>query len=230
MRPQKICGIMEKEVSKMRDFPIFDTPYGIASLVLKEIPYQGNAFITLQSTQEPELLLKECVDFCRVCGAQRIYATGADLPQGYPLYTTVIRMVCHGASLPETDAAVFPVQSHTLEQWRGIYNQKVIKVPNGAWMTEKDAKRMLDDGSGYFVHRNGKLLGIGKVSGSELEWVASVMPGAGRDVVCALSHAACADKLELTVASTNPKALKLYRELGFLPTQEISRWYTVYPK
>jgi hypothetical protein len=84
------------------------------------------------------------------------------------------------------------------------------------------------DGSGYFVHRGEELLGIGKVSDSEIQWVASVKPGAGRDVVCALAHAGCRDALELTVASENQKALALYEGLGFIRTKEISRWYKVY--
>ena len=89
---------------------------------------------------------------------------------------------------------------------------------------------MLEDGSGYFVHRNGVLLGIGKVSGCELQWVASCQPGAGRDVVCALAHGIWADTLELTVASQNEKAVRLYENLGFVKAQEISQWYNVYKK
>ena len=87
---------------------------------------------------------------------------------------------------------------------------------------------MLEDGTGYFVHRGRMLLGIGKVSGGEIQWVASTVPGAGRDVVCALAHAAWADTLELTVASENKKAVRLYENLGFVKAQEISRWYNVY--
>ena len=34
--------------------------------------------------------------------------------------------------------------------------EKVKKVPNGAWMTDQDAKKMLEQGDGYFIHKNGK--------------------------------------------------------------------------
>lgn len=212
----------------MRDFPFFNTEYGVASLVLKEIPYQGTAFIILRDASEPEKLLDECVDFCRVCGAERIYATGHEMLERYHLYTAMWLMRCEAAALPDTDAGLIPVQAGTLEQWQQIYNEKVRRVPNGAWMTQKDAQKMLEDGSGYFVHRDGQLLGIGKVSGGELQWVASTAPGAGRDVVCALAHGAWADTLELTVASENEKAVRLYEKLGFFKAQEISRWYNVY--
>lgn len=214
----------------MRDFPFFNTEYGVASLVLKEIPYQLTAYITLRDASEPEKLLAECVDFCRVCGAERVYATGHRILEQYPFYTAMWLMRCEKTALPDTDASLFPVQENTLEQWQRIYNEKVRRVPNGAWMTNKEAYKMLQDGSGYFVHRGEKLLGIGKVSGGEIQWVASTAPGAGKDVVCALSHAAWADSLELTVASENKKAVKLYEDLGFTPIQELSHWYHVYKK
>ena len=214
----------------MRDFPFFNTEYGVASLVLKEIPYQGTAYIILRDASEPEKLLAECVDFCRICGAERICATGHEILGSYPFYTAMWLMRCETAAIPDTDAALFPVQGSTLEKWRQIYNEKVTSVPNGAWMTEKDAKKMLEEGSGYFVHRAEQLLGIGKVSRGEIQWVASVLPGAGRDVVCALAHGAWTDTLELTVASENLKAVRLYESLGFVRAQEISKWYNVYKK
>jgi hypothetical protein len=219
---------MKKEVIDMRDFPVFNTEFGVASLVLKEIPYQGKAYVTLRSSLEPEKLLEECVSFCRICGAETVYATGECLPDGYPLYTAMLCMRCGVDTLADTDAALFPVQQKTLAQWRQIYNTKVKGVPAGAWMTEKDAQAMLEDGSGYFVHRGDTLLGIGKVSGSEIQWVASLVPGAGREVVCALAHAVIADVVELTVASTNTKALELYESLGFFRVREQSRWYVIY--
>ena len=50
----------------MKDFPVFTTEHGVASLVLKEIPYQGAAYITLRDSLEPELLLEDCLQFCRL--------------------------------------------------------------------------------------------------------------------------------------------------------------------
>lgn len=211
----------------MRDFPVFTTEFGVASLVLKEVPYQSTAYIILRDSLEPEKLLAECVDFCRVCGAEEIYATGNEILEGYPFYTDMVEMRCMRAAIPDTDAALWPVQERTLEEWRDIYNKKVRAVPNGAWMTLADGKAMLEKGDGYFIHRGETLLGIGRASGGCIDWVASLRPGAGRDVVCALAHAVTAETACLTAASRNEKAVKLYEGLGFVRTKEISRWYRV---
>lgn len=212
----------------MRDFPMFTTEYGVASLVLREIPYRQEAYVTILDSREPKKLLHECVSFCRVCGAERIFATGHASLEAYPLHTALWQMRCGTDVLPDTDAALFPVLETTLETWREIYNQKVTKVPTGAWMTEKSAKEMLTGGGGYFVHRGGKLLGIGLISDDVIQWVASVQPRAGKDVVCALNHAIAADTVSLTVASANEKAVALYENLGFVKVAEQKKWYLVH--
>ena len=76
----------------MKDFPFFTTEHGVATLILKEIPYQETAYIILRDSQEPLALAGECVDFCRACGAERIYATGHDVLAAYPLYTAMWEM------------------------------------------------------------------------------------------------------------------------------------------
>ena len=45
----------------MKDFPMFTTENGVASLVLREIPTRGDAYITVLSSEEPEKLLEECM-------------------------------------------------------------------------------------------------------------------------------------------------------------------------
>ena len=76
----------------MNDIPMFTTEYGVASLVLKEIPYRKQAHIKLISTQEPEKLLRECVGFCCACGAEYISATGDACLEKYPLVTQMWMM------------------------------------------------------------------------------------------------------------------------------------------
>ncbi len=211
----------------MRDFPLFTTEYGVASLVLKEIPYQESAYILIRDSLEPEKLVAECVSFCRACGAERIYATGDPVLEKWPFFTAMLEFRCALASLPDTDAALWPVQEQTLSQWREIYNRKVKNVPNGAWMTEAGGIEMLKKGDGYFIHRGDTLLGIGRACGGRIDWVASLLPGAGREVVAALAHALAEDTATLTAASANEKAICLYQSMGFLPVQELSRWYRV---
>ena len=214
----------------MKDFPVFTTEYGVASLILREIPYQGIAYVFIRDSLDPEKLLEECVSFCRMCGAETILAKGHDYLEKYPLYAILWEMRCEVSSLTQSDASLFPVQEKTLEEYRRIYNRKIGKVPCGAWMTEKDGKEMLEKGSGYFIHRNGSLLGIGMVDGNEIPWVASVQPGAGRDIVCALAGLSTDSTVTLTVASGNEKAIRLYEALGFVKTREISRVYCIMNK
>lgn len=212
----------------MKNIPLFTTENGVATLILKEIPYQQTAYVMIRDSLEPEKLLEECRSFCTACGAERVYATGHPILERFPVFTAMWQMRCLRESLPDTDAALWPVQEQTLEQWREIYNEKVRRVPNGAWMTILDSKEMLEKGDGYFIHRGEELLGIGRASGEMLDWVAAVKPGAGRDVVLALNHALSADAAVLIVASANQKAVKLYESLGFLKNQELSVWYQIF--
>ncbi|MBO5892050.1 MAG: hypothetical protein J6Q30_04980 [Oscillospiraceae bacterium] len=211
----------------MKDIPVFTTEYGVASLILAQIPYREEGYIHVQSSLEPKLLLEECAQFLRACGAERIYATGKDIPQNLPVYTELVQMQISKDALPETEAALWPVLPENLSQWTDIYNQKTARIPMGAWMTDPKRKELLASGEGYFVHKNGKLLGIGRVSADTIHFVASVSPGAGADVMAALAGAATEPVLQLTVASTNEKALKLYENLGFLKIRQISTWYCV---
>ena len=211
----------------MKDIPVFTTEYGVASLIFREIPYQGIAYIRIQASQDPENLLRECISFCRIVGADRIYATGHEYLEAYPLYTAVWQMACLRKSLGQTDAALWPVTEETADRFRKLYNEKVRKIPNAAWMDHGDLRQMLAGGEGYFVHREGKLLGIGRVAGEELRFLASVSAGAGADVVRALASVSEEERCVLDVASANHKAISLYERLGFLKTGERSRWFRV---
>ena len=211
----------------MKDIPVFTTEYGVASLILSQIPYREEGYVHIQSSLEPKLLLEECVQFLRACGAERVYTTGKDVPQELPVYTTLLQLQISKDALPETEAALWPVLPENLNQWVEIYNQKTARIPMGAWLTDLQRKELLESGEGYFVHKAGKLLGIGKVSGDTIHFVASLCPGAGREVVAALASVMSEPVLRLTVASTNQKALNLYESMGFIKTCEISTWYCV---
>lgn len=211
----------------MKDIPVFTSEYGAASLILKEIPYQGTAYVIIRDSLEPEMLIEECRSFCAVCGADRVFATGHAALEKWPFYTAMWRLKCAVRTISDTDASLLPVRDDTLEIWRGIYNEKVKRVPNGAWMTEADGRKMLKKGDGYFIHRGQMLLGIGRAAGDIIDWVAASRPGGGAEVVAALARVITGDTVSLTVASTNEKALRLYESLGFEKTEEISRWYAL---
>lgn len=211
----------------MQNIPIFTSKYGVASLILESVSYRQEAYIRIQSTQEPEKLLAECVKFCKTCGAERIYATGYPFLEGYPFHTAILQLKGRRETLGDTDAALFPVQEKTAEKWRSIYNERMQGVDNAAWISFTGMKKILKEGDAYFIHRDGVLLGIGKAKGDRIDAVASVKPGAGVDVVRALAHGLSEDTVTIEVASTNERALKLYERLGFVPVAELSRWYEI---
>ena len=211
----------------MKDIPVFTTEHGAASLFLREIPYRKRAHIKLQATQEPEKLLDECVSFCRACGAEWIDAAGNDYLEKYPLITAIVAMQCEKAAIPETDACLFPVTENTVSKWLDIYNERMADVPNAAFMDSADGRELLKSGDGYFVHRNGELLGIGKAAGDFIDTVISVKPGAGETVMRALASVLTEDAVRLWVASANTRAVRLYERMGFVPVKELSRWYRV---
>lgn len=211
----------------MRDIPMFTTEYGVASLFLKEVTYRGRAHIKIQSSLEPEKLLEECISFCRMCGSEWIDAAGQECLEMYPFITAIWAMQCDRAAIPETDACLFPVTEETVGQWLAIYNERMANIPNAAYMDSKDGKEMLKAGDGYFVHRDGKLLGIGKAAGDFIDTVIAVEKGMGQTVVQALCMALNCETVKLWVASANERAVRLYDRMGFVKTQELSKWYRV---
>lgn len=211
----------------MRDIPVFTTEYGVASLVLREIPYRGEAYIRIQDSACMEEFLPECVSFCRIAGAEKICATGHDYLQKYPMHTKIFRMARSLEGLPDTDAMTFPVTEQTLERWRELYNQKMAGVPNASYMDSRDGRKLLEQGNGYFVHRCGELLGIGIASDETIQVIAAVKPGAGKDVLLALTHALSGEKVMVEVASANYRAMRFYKRLGFIKTAELSAWYQI---
>lgn len=212
----------------MKDIPMFDTETGVSSLVLKEIPYKQVAYVKVQSVQPDGLKehLQECVSFCRMCGAERVFASGHDGLDSWPLLCRVITMALGLPSTMEYGANLFPVTEETVGQWRSIYNERMGPVDNTATMTARDEKEILAGGA-YFVHEDGELLGIGWMKGSELLCIASVKPGSGERVTKTLLTLADSDRVILDVASTNRRAIRLYERLGFVPVGEKSRWYQI---
>lgn len=228
MRGGNSYGTIIKEVVVLKDIPVFTTENGVASLVLQEIPVCGRAYIRLQAALEPEKLLDDCISFCRMVGASRVYASGNEILQSRPFHTAIWEMACLKDSIEDTDAALWPLQPETVDTFRELYNKKIATVPNAAWMTEKEVRTVQAEGEGYYIHREKQLLGIGIVSGGEIRFAASVFPGAGADVVRALAHAVCEARITLQVASKNKKAVSLYERMGFVKVREISRWYCVF--
>ena len=213
----------------MRDFPVFTTEYGLSSLTLKEIPYKSIAYIHVREVQPGFFRehLQESVSFCRICGAEAVFAAGNDALEQYPLHMSVIEMRGTAKPDPALVKCLFPVTEATVSRWRSIYNEKMRSVDNTATLESRDEKRILESGGAYFVHEDGKLLGIGWIEGSKLLAVAAAERGAGRAVMHTMMSLLEEEQMVLEVASTNDRAMRLYESLGFIKTCEISRWYDV---
>ena len=214
----------------MRDFPIFTTEYGVSSLILKEIPYRKEAYIRIRDVQESffEEHLAECISFCRICGAERIFAEGSQKLEQYSLYTSVYEMRCTACPEEEKIASIFPVTEQTVGKWRNIYNEAMRRVDNAGTLESREEKRIQESGSAYFVHTHGNLLGIFWMDGNKLLAIAAVQKGAGETIMHTVMSLLEGEQIILDVASTNGKAIRLYEKLGFVRTAEVSRWYRVF--
>ena len=213
----------------MKDFPMFTTEYGVASLFLKEIPYKEKAYIVIQSSEQPEELLRECISFCRICGAEEVFASGHEYLEQYPLHTIIYEMQGQVQVDESKVEHLWPVTKETVVQWREICNRKMHDIDNSATLEVRDEAEILESGDAYFVHHSGELLGIGWIRDGELLELASVVPGAGERVMHTLMSILPGQVLKLQVVSTNLRAISLYERLGFIKTAEKTRWFQVYP-
>lgn len=211
----------------MKDFPVFTTEYGVATLVLKEVPYRQIAYIIIQSSEQPEELLKECISFCRMVGAEKIYARGHAFLETYPQHCIVYEM---RGSIPvdsEKIENLWPVTEETVGKWRQLLNERMANIDNAATLEKKDEKDILTKGGAYFVHRAGKLLGAGWLTDEELQLIVSFEPGMGERVLHSLLSVTCPEQIRLDVVSTNHRAVRFYEKMGMIITNDQRRWYQV---
>ena len=211
----------------MKDFPVFSTEFGVASLVLKEVPYRGEAYIIIQDTLQPEQLLAECISFCRFCGAEKIYARGHAVAESYPVHCAVRQMRGRARADESKVEHLWPVTEETVSRWRKLMNERLRDVDNAATLEKKDESDILSSNGAYFVHSSGELLGAGWLADGELKLLAACKPGAGERVCHTLFSTVPDQQILLSVASTNSKAIRLYEKLGFLTTAELWRWHRV---
>lgn len=213
----------------MRDFPIFETEYGVSSLILREVPYRQEAYIFVQATEEPQKLLEECISFSRVVGAERVYATGHDFLENYPLHTIIYEMRADFAVDETMVEHLWPVTEDTVGRWRELMNEQMAAVDHARTLDKNSEREILTSGGAYFVHHDGELLGGGWVAGEEIRLIVAAQPGAGRRVMHTLRSLIPGDTVKVEVVSTNEQAIRFYEKLGFIRTAEVYRWYRVHP-
>ena len=212
----------------MKDFPVFTTEFGVASLTLREIPYRAEAFILIQDTQQPEELLAECISFCKMCGAEKIYARGHEITQRYPLHCIVYEMRGTARIDESKVESLWPVTEKTVTKWRELMNEKMRPVDNSGTLEKKHEKDILDSNGAYFVHHEGELLGAGWLLHNKLLLLASCKRGAGERICHTLFSLIPNEEVKLDVVSTNQRAIRLYEKLGFVRTAEHRRWHRVF--
>lgn len=212
----------------MKDIPLFTAEFGVASLGLAELPYQGIAYIRVRSCASGKTreLIDECVAFCRACGAERVFAAGEGL-QMYPIDGTIVEL--RGRFTEGKTAELRPVTEENCEHWRQIANERMAGVDHHATITEEFARRLPQEGGAYFVCEGETMLGIGLVRDATLQLIASTQRGAGECVARTLLKVAPDEGFRLEVASTNRPALALYRSLGFTVVSEKTVWHRVFP-
>ena len=213
----------------MQDIPVFASPNGAASLILREIPYKGIAYIRIQDSLNPEKLLEECVSFCRMCGAEEIFAAGHACLRAYPVQCSILQM--QGTANPEEGYVreLFPVTERTAGEFRERYNLRMREVDHAATLTWAEEKTLARR-QAYFVHRGGKAIGLGILEDGVLHALASLTPGGGLATLHTLFTLCPGENLRLEVASTNARAISLYERAGFLVTRELSQWYVIKKK
>lgn len=211
----------------MRDFPVFTTDFGVATLVLKEVPYKKVAYMIIQSALQPEELLKECVSFCRAVGAEKIYARGHEIVESYPLHTIIYEMRGEISLKEELVENIWPVTEETVGRWRELVNQRMREIDNSATLEKKDEQDILSKGGAYFVHRAGEVLGLGWIVEDEVLLLAATQKGMGERVLHTLLSATQLEQIRLDVVSTNARAIRFYERLGLIKTGEKHRWYRV---
>lgn len=211
----------------MKDFPVFTTEYGVASLVLREVPYRQEAYIHIQDTHQPEELLNECVSFCRAVGAEKIYARGHAFLERFPLHCAIYKMRGDRCVDENKVENLWPVTRETIGQWRQLINKRMADVDNAGTLESRGEQEILDSGGAYFVHHNGELLGAGWIVGDEILLVVAVQPGVGERVMHTLMSLIPDQSVHLDVVSTNYRAIRLYEKLGFIKTSEKRRWYRI---
>lgn len=217
-----------KRGEAMKDFPVFTTEYGVASLMLREIPYRADAYVVIQSSETPEKLLQECISFCRICGAERVFARGHAYLEKYPVHCTVLNM----RGIARADEAqvrmLWPVTEENVGKWRALLNERMRGVDHAATLERSAEREILASNGAYFVHEEQKVIGAGWICDGELRLIAATERAAGQRVLHTLFSAGPEQELCLQVASTNDRAIRLYERNGFIKTWERYRWYRVF--
>lgn len=202
----------------MKDLPIFPCADGLASLILAEIPYCGEAYILVRAVYGSLTgLVRQCADFCAGAGAKQIYVSGEGDFSAFPVYTRLLDRSVETDRLPPTATRAEPTDS---SEWAKLYNERFRSVPCAKTYRETPK-------NACFVYDGKRRIGLGLCIDDELAAVASFERGRGADCVSALARQISAPRIKLLCAEENTAAMRLYDRLGFSVDGIRRIWYHV---
>lgn len=210
----------------MKDIPAFTTENGIASLVLRDIPYSKRAYVSIVSSDNIDTLMEDVIRFCKALDTQELLGYGEIFAGRYPLEETVLLM--EGPKVNVDTVVLKPVCEEDAKQFCALYNEKMKHLKTVCLMTLKEANRLICGKQAYFILENDCRIGFGVVTENEIRALAAMTPGTGKKVVCALGRLISGDRIRLEVAGSNTKALQLYDGLGFKCVKVMERWYKIF--
>lgn len=210
----------------MKDFPLFPCEAGMASLILREIPYKREAYVLVRSVfTSLDALLRQCAAFCREAGAEAVYASGVGDFSEYPLYTRLLTRSVDRAVLPACTLSVQPAED--LHLWAREYNRTFAAVPLAKTCDEAEIRALRENHQAMWVCDGGRPVGLGRAAGDEILCLAALQKGRGSQVLCALAAKLPGARVCVTVAETNAAAMRLYDRAGFDTGIEKSCFYVV---
>ena len=217
----------------MNNIPVFTSQGGTATLILREIPVSGRAYVLLRTVlpHMEQALTSECASFCRMCGAEQVFAAWEDgsldfLPHAYDIMLLHVEKSALPAGKPVRLAPMTPDNDSIYQR---IYNRCFFRVSHALSYDRGQIQRIYREGQRAFLALDAqdKPCGIGELHENELAAVA-VLPkyrGMGTDLTLALLALCPGTDLTVTVASDNDAALHVYEKLGFRVKGVESKWY-----
>ena len=219
----------------MNNIPVFTAQGGTATLILREIPISGKAYVLLRTVLpgQAENLAAECASFCRMCGAEEILASWADgdLPFLPPAYDIYLLHVSKSALPVGKPVQLVPMTPENDAIYQRIYNRCFSHVSHALSYDRGQIARIYREHQRAFLalDAENRPYGIGELHGNELAAVA-VLPkcrGTGTDLALSLLQLCPGEDLKVTVASDNEAAMHLYEKLGFHMSGVESKWFQV---
>lgn len=223
----------------MNNIPVFFSKGGTATLILREIPFTGTAYVLLRTVFPDALsiLIEECDGFCRECGAAHVLFSMADgsalegLSHAYDIYAMRgTRDLFPSVPCPFT---FLPMTKENSREYQDLYNRCFSEVSHALSYDYGQLQRILRTGQQAFIVRTpeGISCGMGELHGNELAAVGLLPEYRGKGLslpltLGLLSHCP-GSEITLTVVSDNNAAIALYESLSFRITAIESRWYRI---